>query len=144
MMTINYLAVFLCAIFTIFFGYLWFGIFFRDILDQLSGVKGEQKPDSKVMAKSMLVGFISSLFSCFFFAICIEIWRSFGDKITGTSISNFSQFQVVLIVWFGVSIPFYMEQVAWEFESWISMAIHSFFELVKLTVLALIFWNWHQ
>src|SRR4051812_17041349 len=84
-MEINFLAVLVSGLFSIFFGFFWFGRVFRPLLDRLNGGPAKGPPLTRaVMMKSMAIGLVSALLTSAGIALALDYWKT-SPLAAGTS-----------------------------------------------------------
>lgn len=136
---LNYAAVVLGAAFSMAFGFFWFGPLFGPTVARLEGKLGKPHPARTNVQVSLAMGFIAALLSCYVFAWMIEVARiaPFGGVASVGCASG-----TAVMAWMGFYLPFQLNRIAWERKNWRVTTINLGSELVRLSLLALMFWYW--
>lgn len=142
--TVNYLAVLVCAIVAMPVGFLWFGPVFGAPWARHMGMDRMSPPDSGTMAKSMGIFFIGNLLMAFVLAHTIQVWQpsSWGTGQENVPSTFVYGFNAAFWTWLGFFLPVQMGRVAWEMKGWGLVVINSGFDLVRLMLFGLILAYW--
>ncbi len=141
-MSINYLAVLVCAIVAMPVGFLWFGPLFGKTWARHMGFGEMQPPDAGSMGKSMAIFFFSNLLIAWVLAHSIEAWQASSWGLSPDAAPWIYGLNAGFFNWLGFFFPVQMNRVAWEMKSWGLVLINSTFDLTRLILFGLILSYW--
>lgn len=139
-MKLNYLAVIVTAILSLGLGYLWFTVFFGKPWAKIMNYDRSVQPTKQGMMRSFAIFLVGAVFTSLVFAGLIEAARMiayFGYLPKGTE-----PLLMVLAVWLGFYLPQSLGRVSWEGKCWGFVVINAGYDLVRLLMMAGIFWFW--
>lgn len=139
MLKINFLAVLLNTVLSLGLGFLWFAVLFKKPWGEEMNYSGE-KPTPAVMMKSFGIFLIGSFFTALVFGYIMKI----SEFIAAFKVLpvGYEAFSVAFFIWLGFYLPQSLGRVSWEFKSWRLVLIHGSYDLVRMVMMAMIFWNW--
>lgn len=138
--TVNYLAVLVCAMAAMPVGFLWFGPLFGKTWARHMGF-GEMQPRGN-MAKAMTIFFVGNLLIAFVLAHSIEVWQASSWGLSPDRAPWIYGLNAAVWTWLGFFLPVQMGRVAWEMKRWGLVLINSSFDLTRLLLFALILAYW--
>jgi hypothetical protein len=117
--------VFIGAIATYVFGWLWYGIVFQKTWMMLKGIPLDFKPDPKEAIKPMVIKFVLDVLTAT--AFCFVAF-----------IPNSLQYTYIVsgIVWFGFILPGFMGPYLWDKKSFKLVCFDGLFSLLSFALLA--------
>ena len=126
---INYLAILVCGVVSMFIGYLWYGPLFGKTWMALTGIKKETMTEAqkKGMGKSYFLMFIGSLVMAYVLAFYTFVVGSFLKR-SGFLVGLEGGFWS----WLGFIAPVTLGSVLWEGKSWKLWFIGNSYYLVLL------------
>lgn len=131
---INYLAVLIAAIVSMFIGFLWYGSLFGKTWMKLMGFNEASMKKMKMTAKrAYIVAFIGTLISSFVLA-------HFVDYVQATNISD--AIQLGFWIWLGFTAPLLLGSVLWENKSVKLYLINVSHQLVSLVIASVVLTLW--
>lgn len=139
MLKINLLAVIVNTILSLGLGFIWFAVLFKKPWAAEMNYSGA-KPTPKVMLKSFSIFLIGSFFTSLIFAYIMKIAEFMAAfKILPQGLEALS---VAFFIWLGFYLPQSLGRVSWEFKSFRLVLINGSYDLVRMILMAMIFWNW--
>jgi Protein of unknown function (DUF1761) len=140
--TVNYLAVLVCAIVAMPVGFLWFGPLFGKAWARQMGFGDLQRPDSGQMAKAMAIFFVGNLLIAFVLVHSLEVWQASSWGLAPDLAPWIYALNAAIWTWVGFFLPVQMGRVAWEMKRWGLVAINASFDLTRLLLFAFILAYW--
>lgn len=141
-LTLNYLAIGVSVIAAFFMGYLWYGPIFGKMWAREMGYTEDYQPDSKDMARAMILQVLGLLFISYVLAHTSQVWRpsvwNAGVDQSDWIYGAYSTF----FTWIGFFIPVLFSNVAWEGKSWRLFSLNAAYYLVNLSVINMILVHW--
>ncbi len=139
MLKINILAVLLNTVLSLGLGFVWFALLFKKPWAQEMNYSGE-KPTMAQMMKSFGIFLLGSFFTSLIFAYIMKI----SEFIAAFKVLpvGYEAMSVAFFIWLGFYLPQSMGRVSWEFKSWRLVLINGSYDLIRLVMMAMIFWNW--
>ncbi|MDR6551143.1 DUF1761 domain-containing protein [Paenibacillus qinlingensis] len=143
--SINYWAVLVTGILSLVLGFLWMAVLWakpyqRRMYGNMNQTDSTVSTSVKIQSFVLyiLVSFVTSIA----FAVCLELWKAGGQAFAydGERLSNAFWFTMLLAA--GYTLPFTIGKKVWQFKSWIVVAVDTSYEIVRFTMLLLIFWYW--
>ena len=143
--SINYGAVFVTGILSLVLGFLWMAVIWaKPYQKQMYGKKDGSQDTVSASAKiqSFIIYIIVSFVTSIAFAVCLELWKAGGQAFDydGDKLSNAFWFTMLLAA--GYTLPFTVGKKVWQFKSWLVVGVDTSYEIVRFTMLLLIFWFW--
>ena len=138
--SINYIAVLICAVAAMPVGFLWFGPIFGKAWARHMGF-GEMQPGGS-MGKAMTIFFVGNLLIAFVLAHSIEVWTASSWGLSPDLAPWIYALNAAFWTWLGFFLPVQMGRVAWEMKRWGLVAINASFDLTRLLVFAFILAYW--
>jgi len=140
-MSVNYLAVLVCAIVAMPLGFLWFGPLFGKMWARHMGFADAQG-NSGSMGKAMAIFFIGNLLIAWVLAHSIEAWQASSWGLSPDAAPWIYAVNAGFFNWLGFFLPLQMNRVAWEMKSWGLVLINASFDLTRLVVFGMILSYW--
>ena len=140
--SINHLAVIVCAIAAMPVGFLWYGPLFGKAWARHVGLEDMEKPGGGAMAKSMVLYALGSLMIAFVLAHSILVWQPATWGVGENDAMHVYALNGALWTWIGFFIPLQIARVAWEQKGWGLVAINGGFDLVRLLMFGFILAYW--
>lgn len=141
---INYWAVLVTGILSLVLGFLWMAVIWKKPYQKrmYEGMDLSKEASSAVKIQSFVIYIIVSFVTSIAFAASLELWRAGGQAFgyDGNSLSNAFWFTMLLTA--GFTLPFTVGKKVWQFKSWLVVAVDTSYEIVRFTMLLLIFWFW--
>lgn len=136
---INYLAILVCGIVSMFVGYLWYGPLFGKTWMALMGMKMEMMTEAqkKGMSKSYFMMFVGSLVMAYVLSYNLFFAATYL-KVSGVSAGFMSAFWN----WLGFIAPVTLGSVLWEGKSWRLWFLNNSYQLVTLLIMGAILAVW--
>jgi len=119
--SINYLAVLVAAVASFLFGWLWYGPIFGKLWSKENKIKGETKPN----AKKLLLNFLTTIVTVFFFATLFQ-----GTLLQGILLA--------VVIWAGFLLSNSLSSMIWMKGSWNSFSIDTAFHLLNLCLIVVV------
>ena len=140
--TINFLAVVVCAAAAIPVGYLWFGPIFGSRWARHMGFEDMEPPGGGAMAKSIGLHAFGSLLIAFVLAHSIVVWQPATWGVGENQAAWVYGLNGAIWTWLGFFVPLQITRVAWEMKRWGLVAINASFDLVRLLIFGMILAYW--
>ena len=140
-MSINYLAVLVCAVVAMPVGFLWFGPLFGKTWARHMGFANMQD-NSGSMGQAMAIFFVSNLLIAFVLAHAIEAWQASSWGLAPDAAPWIYAVNAGFFNWLGFFLPLQMNRVAWEMKSWGLVLINASFDLTRLILFGIILSYW--
>ncbi|KRF06529.1 hypothetical protein ASG89_18905 [Paenibacillus sp. Soil766] len=142
---INYWAVFVTGILSLVLGFLWMAVIWaKPYQKHMYGKNGQEQLNVSKADKiqSFVIYIVVSFVTSIAFAICLELWQAGGQAFgyDGERLSNAFWFTMLLAA--GYTLPFTVGKKVWQFKSWLVVAVDTSYEIVRFTMLLLVFWFW--
>ncbi len=140
---LNYLAIAAAVVANFFFGWAWYSpLLFAKAWAKEMGMNMDQKPDSKVMMRGMLLMIIGTFLMVFVLAHSVQVWRP-SVWNAGTDQSNAVYgFMSGFFTWIGFFVPQLLGAVAWENRSWKLFGINAAYQFLSLQIAGMILAFW--
>ena len=139
---LNYLAIAVAVIVNFFFGWIWYGPLFGKAWAKEMGMNMDQKPDSKVMMRGMILMLIGTFLLVYVLAHSVQVWRpSVWNAGTDGSDAMYG-FMCGFFTWIGFFVPQNLSVVAWDNKSWKLFGINTSYHFLSLQILAMILAYW--
>lgn len=141
---INYIAIALGAMFSMFWGFIWYSkIMGKQWTIHFYGVPSGkmQRPSSDVMKRSMFLHLIGSILFSYVLALALAFFGHYRASI-GMPASMLQYCEFSLLIFIGFLLPVHLGRVAWEFKGWPTVLIGSLHDIIKFCVLSILFWYW--
>jgi hypothetical protein len=137
---INFWAVITAVVVNFIFGSIWYMPLFGKIWGKEKGYDPDMKPDSKVMAKGMLLVLIGNILFACVLAYNLAAWQF----VPGVKECNPAMNAVhsAIFLWMGFYLPIHLSAIAWEKKSLKLFAIDGGYHLLSLLVVALVLTLW--
>jgi hypothetical protein len=142
---INYWAVFVTGILSLVLGFLWMAVIWAKPYQKHMYGKGEQTNLNVSKAdkiQSFVIYILVSFITSIAFAVCLELWKSGGQAFGYDGDSLMNAFWYTMLVAAGYTLPFTVGKKVWQFKSWLVVAVDTTYEIVRFTMLLLVFWFW--
>ena len=137
--SINYLAVVVCAIVAMPVGFAWFGPLFGKPWAREMGLDLQQ---GAPQAKSLILFALGSFLIALVLAHGLEVWRPSNWNAGADEASWVYAVNGAGWTWLGFFVPLQLGRVAWEQRGWGLVAINSSFDLVRLLLFAFVLAYW--
>lgn len=135
-MEINYLAILVSGIVSMFLGWSWYGPLFGKQWMALSGITMPPVITPEIK-KGMTRGYIGTLVGAVITAFVLSnVLIAFGATTAGEAL------RIAFIAWLGFFVPTGMGMVLWEGKPWKLYFIHIGYSLVSLGLMSLILALW--
>ncbi|OCT15585.1 hypothetical protein A8709_16070 [Paenibacillus pectinilyticus] len=143
--SINYWAVFVTGILSLVLGFLWMAVIWakpyqKQMYGNLDQLKEKATKAAKIQSFVLyiLVSFVTSIA----FAVCLELWKAGGQAFDYNGDSLLNAFWFTMLLTAGYTLPFTLGKKVWQFKSWLVVGVDTSYEVVRFTMLLLIFWFW--
>lgn len=137
---VNWWAVVVAALASVVFGFLWYGVIFKNVYMKLVGMSPEQCMDSekkKAMKKNSVIMFIGSL---------VMSWVLLYSIVYGASYNHVSGAIAGIMAgfwnWLGFIAPVSLGSVLWDGKSWKLWFFNNAYELISLLIMGYILTVW--
>lgn len=136
---VNYLAILVAAIASMFIGFLWYGPVFGKPWMAMMGITKEQveKAKKSSMTKQYVIMFIGSLIMAWVLAHAL-IFAATYLQVTGVA----AGLEAGFFNWLGFIAPVMLGSVLWEGKSWKLWFLNVMYYLVTLCVMGVILALW--
>lgn len=141
-LSVNYLAVVVCAVAAMPVGFAWFGPVFGRAWAREMGFESMERPGAAAMARSMGLFFLGSLLIAFVLAHGIAVWRPSTWGGGEDMAPHVYALNGALWTWVGYFVPLQLGRVAWEQKGWRLVAINAGFDLVRLLLFGFVLAYW--
>lgn len=140
---INFFAIGTCVIAGMIFGFLWYGPIFGKIWARGMGMPADFKPDSKTMARAMLLQVVGLFLISYVLAHSGQVWRPSVWGVGTDEGSNLMwAFMSTFFTWIGFYIPMQFSKVAWENRPWKVFFINAGHDFILLFIFSTILAYW--
>lgn len=136
MIEINYLAILVSGIVSMFLGWSWYGPIFGKQWMALSGITMPPVITPEIK-KGMIRGYVGTLVGALVTAFVLSNVLAAFDAATAAN-----ALRVAFIVWLGFFVPTGLGMVFWEGKPWKLYFIHMSYSLVSLGLMSLILTLW--
>lgn len=135
---INYGALVVSALVSVFLGFMWYGPLFGKKWMALAGIAmPAEKPSFAMMLRPMLISVVGSLFM----AYALVNSMTFGNAYLGMSGVS-AALMAAFWNWLGFIVPPALNTIAWEGKSWTLFWINTGYFLVYLAIIGSILAAW--
>ncbi|TVY11087.1 DUF1761 domain-containing protein [Paenibacillus cremeus] len=143
--SINYGAVFVSGILSLVLGFLWMAVIWakpyqRDMYGKTSLSEDTVSKSTKI--QSFVIYIMVSFVTSIAFAVCLELWKAGGQAFGYDGNSLTGAFGFTMLLTAGYTLPFTVGKKVWQFKSWLVVAVDTSYEIVRFTMLLLMFWFW--
>ncbi|KRE32959.1 DUF1761 domain-containing protein [Paenibacillus sp. Soil724D2] len=141
---INYWAVLVTGILSLVLGFLWMAVIWKQPYQKrmYGGMDLSKEASSSGKIQSFVIYILVSFITSIAFAACLELWRAGGKAFGYDGNSLSSSFWFTMLLTAGFTLPFTVGKKVWQFKSWLVVAVDTSYEIVRFTMLLLIFWFW--
>lgn len=142
---INYGAVAVTGILSLVIGFLWMAVIWRKPYQELMygfEKKETEKPSTSAKIQSFVIYILVSFVTSIAYAVCLELWKAGGNAFGYDSNSLAHAFWFTMLIVAGFTLPFTVGKKVWQFKSWIVVGVDTSYEIVRFTIMLLIFWFW--
>ena len=97
----------------------------------------DMKPNTKMMVKSMLLGFVGMLLTAHVLVYATNIWR---PSVWGTGVDQewfMYGFMSGFFTWLGFYVPMGLSSIAWEGRSWKLYGLNMAHSFIQLQIMAM-------
>lgn len=143
--SVNYWAVFVTGILSLVLGFLWMAVIWAKPYQQMMYGKKDGSQDTVSKAakiQSFVIYIIVSFVTSIAFAVCLELWKASGQAFDYDAEKLSNAFWFTMLLAAGYTLPFTVGKKVWQFKSWIVVGVDTSYEIVRFTMLLLIFWFW--
>ena len=132
MVPLNYLAVLIAAVESMFLGYLWYGpVFGKAWMKEMGLTKGKMDGKSAEMNKLYMIQAVGSIFMAFVLAHALVFASAYLNE-SGIS----AGIQTGFWNWLGFIAPVTLGSVLWEGKSWKLWILNNGYYLTTLVIMA--------
>lgn len=124
------------------FGFLWYGPIFGKKWASLMGINCDQRPEFKVMAKSMVLQLVGLVLMSYVLTHSGQVWRPSVWGLGEDGSSNLYGFFNAFFTWLGFFIPMQLGKVAWEMRPWKLFILNSGHDFLNLLIISMILAYW--
>lgn len=126
------------------FGFLWFGPLFGRAWAKEMGFPADFKPEPKRFLLSAVMMVIASFLIIWVLAHNMFVWQFFGIVTTAQNPPPPAALALsaAFFTWLGFFLPQNLGQKAWEGRSWKLVLINTIYNLISLSLSALILAHW--
>lgn len=140
---INWYAIILSVAVAFVFGFLWYGPLFGKYWATLMGYNFEQKPDSKVLRRGIILQVTGLLLTAYVLTYSGQVWRpsvwNAGEDVVG---NYMFAFYAAFFTWLGFYVPMQFGKVAWEMRPWKLFFLNVAHDFINLLIMATILAYW--
>ncbi len=140
---VNYGAVVVSGVLALVLGFAWMTLLWgKPYRKYMYGSEDRQNPPAEVMALSFGVYIFVSFITSLAYAVCLLVWKQAAGVVGFDAASAWEAFAFTMLLCAGYTLPFTVGKKVWQFKSWIVVAIDASYEVVRFTVMFLLFWHW--
>ncbi|WP_308639517.1 DUF1761 domain-containing protein [Paenibacillus silvisoli] len=144
---INYGAVAVTGILSLVLGFLWMAVIWkkpyqRDMYGKVYGSADADGPSNAEKMQSFIIYILVSFVTSIAYAVCLQLWQAGGQAFGYDGDSLAGAFWFTMLLTAGYTLPFTVGKKVWQFKSWTVVAVDTSYEVVRFTMLLLIFWFW--
>jgi hypothetical protein len=141
---LNYLAIVAAVAANFIFGFLWYGPIFGKIWAKEMEFPADFKPEPKTFVFGAVMMTVGSFFIVWVLAHNMFVWQFFGmatmPQTPPTAMAL--GLSAAFFTWLGFFLPQNLGQKAWEGHSWKLVLINAVYNLIGLSISALILAHW--
>ncbi|WP_164821581.1 DUF1761 domain-containing protein [Paenibacillus koleovorans] len=144
---IHYWAVLVTGVLSLGLGFLWMAVLWaKPYQRDMYGVKlpghNPNEPTNGQKAQSFIIYILVSFVTSIVYALCLKLWQAGGQAFGYNADSLLNAFWFTMLLTAGYTLPFTVGKKVWQFKSWLVVAVDTSYEVVRFTMLLLIFWFW--
>ncbi|WP_165822477.1 DUF1761 domain-containing protein [Paenibacillus montanisoli] len=141
---VNYGAVAVTGVLSLVLGFLWMAVIWKKPYqrDMYGKVAGPDEPSKATKIQSFIIYILVSFITSIAFSVCLQLWKAGGQAFGYDGDSLAGAFWFTMLLTAGYTLPFTVGKKVWQFKSWLVVAVDTSYEVVRFTMLLLIFWFW--